>query len=160
MFRRFVGLFFAFTIASPAAFAESPKTSVCFTQGVTFPIGFEEPFGGAPSISEGVRVIRGWWMVEGGFGASFSAFTPSGYVSTGPAQPLSENVLLGEGVALKFTPSYGGAPASTALSAAVTPMFITTFGTVGTGFGIGCTVTSKPVVCGASVGVKLAMKIK
>jgi len=160
MFRRFVGLFLILAIASPAALADPPKTGICFTQGVTFPIGFEEPFGGAPSSSEGVRVIRGSWMVEGGFGASFSTFTPSGYVATGPAQALSKNVLLGEGLALKFTPSYGGASASTALSASVTPMFVTTFGTVGTGVGFGCTVTSEPVICGASIGVKLAMKVR
>lgn len=161
MFQRFAGLFlaFIFMITSPDAAADQSKTSIFLTQGVTFPIGFDEPFGGALGVSEGVKISRGAWMVECGLGTSFTTFTPSLYVASGPAQALTKNILLAEGLSAKFVPSYGDLPASTGFGVSLTPIFLTKSGSVGTTVGVSCMVIGTPPSCGAALTVKSSLKV-
>jgi hypothetical protein len=166
MHRSLVILFlFALTLIPSRALADPPKTTVTFAQGVTLPIALSsEPFGAPPSISEGVRVSRGvgsgaWsWMGEAGISTPFTAFTPSVYATTGPAQAFSKTFLLGEGISWKWTPSYGGAPASQALGVAVAPLFRVSFGSVTLPLGFACSVSATPT-CSGSVGAKFLIKL-
>jgi hypothetical protein len=162
--RAFFFLIIALITTSHRAFADAPKMTVSFAQGVSFPIGLSEPFGASPSISEGVRVSRGigngsWsWMGEAGFGTSFTAFTPSFYATTGPAQALSKAFLIGEGISWKYMPGYDDTPSSHALGAVFAPVFRVSFGSVLLPIGFACTINNEPV-CSMSFGAKFLIKL-
>jgi hypothetical protein len=144
--------------------ADQIKTNVFFVHGVTFPVGFSEPFGLPPSLSEGVRVSRaiklpGWlWMGEAGIGTPATTFLPFLYATTGPSQILTDRLLLGESVAWKYTPSYGEAPSSQTLGLAVAPIWRVDFGSLTFPIGVGCSLSGHPT-CSSSLGAKLLVRL-
>lgn len=163
---RFLVLLAASTVFTSNAFANPViRTNVFFAQGFVFPVGLSPaPLGLPPSISEGVRVSRGmklegWsWMGEAGVSTSFTAVVPSVYVTTGPAQVLTDRFLLGEGISWKYTPSYAGAPASQTVGVALAPLFRVDFGSLTFPIGVGCVVSSTPT-CSASIGAKFLVTL-
>jgi hypothetical protein len=152
-------------LATPLFKAEAATGAISHTQGATYPIGLtSKPFGAPPSLSSGVRLavpLGGMtYMVEGGMSTPFTTFTPSAYLSAGPAQQIANKILFGEALMWRYTPSYDGAPPSNTLGVVVGPLFrLADFGALTISGGLSCGLTANPT-CGASIGTKLLIRLR